>query len=89
MCPCLYSGILIMDIIINHSAGLITSYHMLDAVAIGMFTPCDEIVFTNTNTNTISDALCIADTFVRCLVVNSLDETVATELYPKMMRTFR
>ena len=31
-----------MDII-NHSAGLIMSYHMLDAVARGMFTPCDEI----------------------------------------------
>ena len=34
----LYSGILIMDII-NESAGLITSYYMLDAVVRGMFTP--------------------------------------------------
>ena len=54
----LYSGILIMDII-NHSAWLITSYHMLDAVDTGMFTPCDEIVFTNTNNNTISGVLII------------------------------
>ena len=51
-----------MDII-NHYAGLITSYHMLDAMA-RMFTPCDEIAFTNTYTNTISGILCIADTFV-------------------------
>ena len=34
----LYSGILIMDIV-NHSAGLIVSYHMLDAVGRGLFTP--------------------------------------------------
>ena len=50
--------------IINHSAGLITSLHMLDAVVRGMFTPCNEIAFRNTNTNTISCVLCIADTFV-------------------------
>ena len=56
----LYSGILI----INHSAGLITSYHMLDAVVMRMFTPPAEVAFTNTNTNTISGVLCIADTFV-------------------------
>ena len=47
--------------IINHSAGLVTSYHMLDAVVRGMFTPCDEhLAFTNT----ISCVLCIVDTFV-------------------------
>ena len=42
--PGCVQGILIMDIV-NHSAGLITSYHMLDAVARGMFTPWDEISF--------------------------------------------
>ena len=42
-----------MDIV-NHSARLITSYHRLDAVVRGMFTPPDEVAFTNTNTNTIS-----------------------------------
>ena len=51
-------------VIINHSARLIASYHMLDAVVRGMFTPCDEIAFTNTNTQTISGVLCTADTFV-------------------------
>ena len=39
---------------INHSAVLITSFDMLEAVVRGMFTPCNEISFTNTNTNTIS-----------------------------------
>ena len=34
------------------------------AVAREMFTPCDEIAFTNRKTNTISGVLCIADTFV-------------------------
>ena len=29
--------------IVNHSAGLITSYHMLDAVVRGMFTLPDEV----------------------------------------------
>ena len=77
-----------MDII-NHSAGLITSFHMLDAVARVMFTPYNEITFTNTNTNTISRVLCIAYTFVWCLVVNYPGETVPTQLYPKMMRNFR
>ena len=64
-----------MDIV-NHSAGLITSYHMLDAVARNMFTPPAEVAFTNTNTNTISSVLCIPDTSVRCFVVNSWGETV-------------
>ena len=72
--------------IINHSAGWITSFHMIDAVVRGMFTPCNEIAFTNTNTNTISCVLCIANTFVWCLVVNSSGETVSTELYPEMLR---
>ena len=49
-----------MDIV-NHSAGLITSYHILDAVVRGMFTPPNEVAFTNTNTNTISGVLCISD----------------------------
>ena len=48
-----------MDIVTN-SAGLITSYHMLDAVVRGMFTPPAEVTLTNTNTNTISGVLCIA-----------------------------
>ena len=46
-----------MDIV-NHSARLITSYQLLDAVVRGMFTPPDEVAFTNTNTNTISGVLC-------------------------------
>ena len=57
------SDILIMDIV-NHYAGLITSYHMLDGVLRGMFTPPDKVAFTNTNTNTISGVLCISDTLV-------------------------
>ena len=73
-----------MDII-NHSAGLIMSYHMLDAVARGMCMPCDEIALTNT----ISGVLCIAETFFCCLVMNSLGETVPTQLYPKMLRNCR
>ena len=76
-----------MDII-NHSAGLIMSFHMLDAVVRGMFTPCNDIAFTNTNTNTISCVLCIADTFVWCLVVNSSGETVPTQMYPEILRNF-
>ena len=76
-----------MDII-NHSAGLITSHYMLDAVARGMFTPCDEIAFTNTDTNTVSGVLCVSDTLLYCLVVNSSGETVPAQLYPKMPRNF-
>ena len=52
-----------MDIV-NHSAWLVTQYDMLDAVVRGMFTPPDEIVFTNMNTNTISGVLCISDTLL-------------------------
>ena len=52
-----------MDIV-NNSAVLITSYHMLDAVVRGMFTPSTEVTFTNTNTNTISGVLCILDFFI-------------------------
>ena len=47
-----------MDIV-THSAGLITSYHMLDAVVRGMLTPPDEVALTSTNTNTINGVLCI------------------------------
>ena len=57
------SVILIMDIV-NPSAGLIMSYHMLDAVVRGMITPPDEVAFTNTNTNTNSGVLCISDTLL-------------------------
>ena len=71
--------------IVNHSAGLITSYHMIDAVDRGMFTPPDELAFTNTNTNTISGVLCISNTLLRCLLLNSSCETVPTQLYPKML----
>ena len=88
MCPWLYSGILSMDIL-NHSAWLMTSYHMLDVVVRGMFTPWDEISFTSTNTNTISGVMCISDTLLWCLMVNSSGETVPTQLYPKMLRNFR
>ena len=52
-----------MDIV-NHSLGLITSYHMLDVMVRGIFTPPDEVAFTNSNTNTISGLLCISDTLV-------------------------
>ena len=48
-----------MDIV-NHSVGMITSYHMLDAVIRGMFTSPDEVAFTNT----ISGVLCISDTLL-------------------------
>ena len=77
-----------MDII-NYSAGLITSFHMLDAVTGVMFTPYNEIAFTNTNTNTFRCVMCIADTFVWCLVVNSSCETVPIQLYPKMMKNYQ
>ena len=50
----------------------------------GMVTPPDEIEFTNT----ISGVLCISDTLLWCLVLNSSDKTVPTQLYPKMMRNF-
>ena len=50
--------ILIMDIV-NHSTGLITSYHTLDAVVTGMITLPND-----TNTNTISGVLCISDTLL-------------------------
>ena len=52
-----------MDII-NHSAGLIMTYHMFDAVVRGMVAPPDKAAFSNTNINTISDALCISDTLL-------------------------
>ena len=55
----LVSVIHIMDIV-NHSAGQITSYHMLDVVVRGMLTPPTEVSFTDTNT--ISSVLCISDT---------------------------
>ena len=51
---------LIIDIV-NNSAGLITSYHKLDAIVRGMFTPPDEVSATNRNTNTISSVMCISD----------------------------
>ena len=54
---------IIMDII-NQSACLITSYHMLDAVVRGLITPPDEVVSTNANTNTISGVLCVSDTLL-------------------------
>ena len=63
ICGTDYSVILIMDIV-KHSAGLITSYHMVDAVVRGKFTPPAEVAYTNTNTNTISGVLCISDTSV-------------------------
>ena len=50
-----------MDIV-NHSAGLIMSYHMLDDEVTGMSTLPDEVVFTNTNA--ISGVLCILDTLL-------------------------
>ena len=57
---------------------------MLDAVVKGMVTPPDEIELTNT----ISGVLCISDTLLGCLEVNSSDKTVPTQLYPKSMRNF-
>ena len=44
--------------IINHSAGLITAFHILDAAARRMFTPCNEIAYAKTNSNRISCILC-------------------------------
>ena len=52
-----------MDIV-NHSAGFITSYHMLDTVVGGKFTPPAEGAFINTKTNIISGVLCISDTSI-------------------------
>ena len=52
---------LIRDIV-NHSAGLITSYHMRDAVRRRMFIFSTEVEFTNMNTITICDVLCISAT---------------------------
>ena len=49
-----------------------------------MVAPPDYVSFTNTNT--ISGVLCISDTLLGCLVVNSSGKTVHTQLYPKMMR---
>ena len=48
-----------MDIV-NHSAGLIMSYHMFDAVIRGMVTPPDKVEYTNT----IDGVLCISDTLL-------------------------
>ena len=48
-----------MDIV-NHSAGLIMSYHMFDAVIIVMVAPPDKVAYTNT----INDVLCISDTLL-------------------------
>ena len=45
-----------MDIV-NHSAGLIMSYHMFDAVIRGMVAPPDKVAYTNT----INNVLCISD----------------------------
>ena len=52
-----------MDIL-KHSAWLITSYHMLDAVVRAMITPSAEVAFTNTKANTIRVVQCISDTSV-------------------------
>ena len=48
-----------MDIV-NNSAGLIMSYHMFDAVIIGMDDPPDKVAYTNT----INNVLCISDTLL-------------------------
>ena len=52
----------IMDII-NHSAGLITSFHMLDAVVRGMFTPCNAI-FSPTRTSTQLAVYCVLQIYL-------------------------
>ena len=70
--------------IVNHSAGLIMSYHMFDAVIRGMVAPPDKVAYTNT----INDVLCISDTLLSCLVMNSSGKIVPNQLYPKMMRNF-
>ena len=56
MWPGLYSCILIMDII-NHSAGLITSFHMLDAVIRGIH-PAMRLL-SPTRTTTQLDVYCV------------------------------
>ena len=48
-----------MDIV-NHSAGLIMSYHMIDAVIRGMVALPDKVAYINT----INDVLCIPDTLL-------------------------
>ena len=72
-----------MDIV-NHSAGLIMSYHMCDAVIRGMVASPDKAAYTNT----INDVLCISDTLLLYLVGNSSGKTVPTHLCPRMMRNF-
>ena len=57
---------------------------MFDAVIRGMVVPPDKVAYTNT----INDVLCISDTLFCCLVGNSSGKTVATQLYPKIMRNF-
>ena len=72
-----------MDIV-NHSAELIMSYHMLHAVVRVMITPPDEGALTNTNTNTISGVLCTV--YFRYITLMFCGEIVPTQLCPKMMR---
>ena len=72
-----------MDIV-NHSAGLVMSYHMFDAVIRGMVAPPDKIAYTNT----INNIQCISDTLPWCLVGNYSGKTVPTQLYPRMMKNF-
>ena len=76
--PWLYSGILIMDVL-SHSAVLIASYHMMMLWSKGCLHFPIEVSFTNT----ISGVLCISDTLLWCLAVNSSGETVPTRPYPR------
>ena len=65
MWPGLYSCILIMDII-NHSAGLITSFHMLDAVIRGIY-PAMRLLsptLTPTLTPTQLDVYCVLQLYL-------------------------
>ena len=66
-----------MDIV-NHSAGLIMSYHRFDAVIRGMVATPDKVAYTNT----INNVLCISD---KCLVGNCSGKTVPIQLCPRMM----
>ena len=56
----LHIRILLIKDIANHSAGLIMSYHMFDAVIRGMVGPPDNVAYTNT----ITVVLCISDTLL-------------------------
>ena len=72
-----------MDIV-NHSAGLICNTICLMQWSEGWL----HLQMRLNSPTQLYGALCISDTLLLCLVVNSSDKIVPTQLYPKMMRNF-